>query len=122
MTAEIPAYQIHAVLQSLSRRLCGEQTAFPDGRPSAAQPLVRSGEDRWLQATIERVSDKIIDKITRLPAATAAPDAAKPTSRSGCRVAPPMQFVFHRLDEGQRKQRCVMPIEEANLLITRKRG
>lgn len=122
MTADIPSYQIHAVLQSLSRRLCGEQTAFPDRRLSPERPTNHSGEDRWLQATIERVSDKIIDKITHLPDAPTAPNAMASGSAKDSAAELPMQFVFHRLDENQCKQRCVMPIEEANFLITKKHG
>lgn len=107
---EIPTYQIHAVLGSLSRRLY---------RRSRAREAAGSGataEDRRLQGVIERVSCRIIARITEAGLSREKAGSWKHLQCSRSGGDEPMRFQYSVLDpEGRRRQHSI-PIEAASLL------
>lgn len=108
---EIPTYQIHAVLGSLSRRLYHRSRSRDAGRGATA-------EDRRLQGVIERVSCRIIARITEAGLNREKTGAWRhlQLNRSGSGGDEPMRFQYSVLDpEGRRRHRSI-PIEAASLL------
>lgn len=107
---ETPTYQVHAVLSSLSRRLscqtCGEQ-----------DPGNKVAEDRRLQGVIERVSNRIIERITQEGVNQEKNGRQEHLQASGSGNQKPLRFQFSILDKNGRCQLRTIPIEAASLLL-----
>ncbi len=107
---EIPTYQIHAVLGSLSRRL------YHRSRAQEAAGCGATAEDHRLQGVIERVSRRIIARITEAGLSREKTGSWKHLQCSRSGGGEPMRFRYSVLDpEGRRRQHSI-PIEAASLL------
>jgi len=106
---EIPTYQIHAVLSSLSRRLNCRSAA--DGAGGG-----KKTEDLRLQGVIERVSRKIVQRITEAGLNQGKTGAWEHLQSSRPRGKEPLLFRYSILDHNGRRQRRSIPIEAASLL------
>ena len=106
---EIPTYQIHAVLSSLSRRLSRQACEQDAGS--------RTAEDHRLQGVIERVSRSIIEKITQAGVNQERNGRQEHLQTSGSDGQDPPHFQFSVLDESGRRQFRTIPIEAASLLL-----
>jgi hypothetical protein len=105
----VPSYQMHNVLNVYSKQLRQNMTAgnnkkTPD-TPSADQVNLAPGGRR--EATIEKVSKAIIDKITRSGTETAPGPTNKTT------------FVFNVIDAINKKITNTLSVEDSNFLIRR---
>lgn len=106
---EIPTYQIHAVLSSLSRRLnCRSDV---DGAGGG-----KNTEDHRLQGVIERVSRRIVERITEAGLRQERTGAWEHLQSSRPRGEEPLLFRYSVLDRNGRRQRRSIPIEAASLL------
>lgn len=106
---EIPTYQIHAVLSSLSRRL-SRQACKLDARS-------RTAEDHRLQGVIERVSRSIIERITQAGVSQEKNGCQEHLQTRGSGGQAPPHFQFSVLDESGHRQPRTIPIEAASLLL-----
>ena len=106
---EIPTYQIHAVLSSLSRRL-----HYRDGLQGAGGG--KTAEDRRLQGVIERVSCRIIEKITAAGLHREKNGAWEHLQCNHAGGKDPLLFRYSVLDSQGRRRRRSIAIEAASLL------
>ncbi len=106
---EIPTYQIHAVLSSLSRRLNCRSGA--DGAGGG-----RNTEDRRLQGVIERVSRNIIERITEAGLSRERNGAWEHLQSRRSHGEEPFIFKYSILDPSGQRRRRTIPIEAASLL------
>lgn len=106
---EIPTYQIHAVLSSLSRRLNCRSGA--DGAGGG-----KNTEDHHLQRVIERVSHRIVERITEAGLSQERTGAWEHLQSSRSRGEEPLLFRYSILDRNGRRRHRSIPIEAASLL------
>jgi len=106
---EIPTYQIHAVLSSLSRRLDCRSGAEGTGGGG-------NTKDRRFQGIIERVSRNIIERITEAGLNRGKNGAWEHLQSGHSHSRKPLLFKYTILDPGGRRRRHSIPIEAASLL------
>lgn len=114
---QIPAYQIHNVLNTYSLQLYKAGTAAGDGDCERASSINRISPEMTRQAVIDKVAEEIVQRITRLdalpespPASTAPADSAEIRSN---------QFVFNTLDTRNMKIPQTLSIEDSIFFIKR---
>jgi len=106
---EIPTYQIHAVLSSLSRRLNCRSGAGGAGGG-------KNTEDHRLQGVIERVSRKIVERITEAGLSQERTGGWEHLQSSRPRGEEPFLFRYSILDHNGRRRYRSIPVEAASLL------
>jgi hypothetical protein len=123
----VPSYQMHNVLNVYSKQLrhnmTSEQKTQTPERPAADRVSLTVEERR--QATIEKVSKDIIDKITRCGSLTetrgritqpARGDSEKAALSGKAQIA---EFVFNAIDSINNKQTNTLSVEDSSFLIHR---
>ena len=123
----VPSYQMHNVLNVYSRQLRHNMTSankksLSEKLPTDQVSLTPEGKK---QATIERVSKDILDKISRLgsrsgidqqPTERAKDGVEKETVADDGKEA---AFVFNVIDTINQKRRNTLSVEDASFLIKR---
>ena len=123
----VPSYQMHNVLNVFSKQLrhnmiYGNKKNTPEKLPADQVSLTPESKR---QATIEKVSNDIIEKITRLGSQTRSDQ--EPTERAKEGVAKETAagdaketaFVFNVIDTINQKTRNTLSVEDSNFLIKR---
>ncbi len=123
----VPSYQMHNVLNVYSKQLrqnitSGQKKALSEKLPADKVSLTPEAKR---QATIEKVSKDILDKITRLgtrngadhqPAEQAKPGVEKEIAADGENET---TFVFNVIDTINEKRRSTLSVEDSKFLIKR---
>ena len=123
----VPSYQMHNVLNVYSRQLRHNMTSankksLSEKLPADQVSLTPEGKK---QATIERISKDILDKISRLgsrsgvdqqPTERAKDGVEKETVADDGKEA---AFVFNVIDTINQKRRNTLSVEDASFLIKR---
>ena len=123
----VPSYQMHNVLNVYSRQLrhnltSANKKSLSEKLPTDQVSLTPEGKK---QATIERISKDILDKISRLgsrsgvdqqPTERAKDGVEKETVADDGKEA---AFVFNVIDTINQKRRNTLSVEDASFLIKR---
>ena len=123
----IPSYQMHNVLNVYSKKLRHNMTSETRKNLSEKLPTDRVSltPEGKRQATIEKVSNDILEKITRLgsrnsvdrqPAERAKDGVEKET---GADDGKETTFVFNVIDTINQKRRNTLSVEDSSFLIKR---
>ena len=123
----VPSYQIHNVLNVYSKSLRQNMASGNKKTLSEKVPVdkVSLTPEAKRQATIEKVSKDILDKITRLgtlggadhqPAEQAKKGVEKEIAADGEKES---AFVFNVIDTINQKRRNTLSVEDSNFLIKR---
>ncbi len=123
----VPSYQMHNILSVYSKQLrhnmtSGNQKTLSEEMPTDKVSLTPEAKR---QATIEKVSKDILDKITRLgtrggaghqPAEQAKPGVKKENVADEGKET---TFVFNVIDTINQKRRNTLSVEDSSFLIDR---
>ena len=123
----VPSYQMHNVLNVYSKKLrhnmtSGNRKNLSEKLPTDKVSLTPEGKR---QATIEKVSNDILEKITRLgsrngvdqqPAERAKDGVEKETAADDGKET---TFVFNVIDTINQKRRNTLSVEDSSFLIKR---
>jgi len=123
----VPSYQMHNILNVYSKQLrhnmtSGNRKTLSDKLPVDLVSLTPEGKR---QATIEKVSKDILEKITRLgtwngadqqPAERAKEGVEKESTADDTKET---TFVFNVIDTINQKRRNTLSVEDSSLLIKR---
>ncbi len=121
----IPSYQMHNVLNVYSKQLrqnmaSANKKSLSGKLPTDQVSLTPKGKR---QATIEKVSKDILDKISRL--GTRNIDEQPPAERDGVKTetaaeeAQETAFVFNVIDTINQKRKNTLSVEDSSFLIKR---
>lgn len=123
----VPSYQMHNILNVYSKQLRHNMTSGNRKNLSEKLPadLVSLTPEGKRQATIEKVSKDILEKITRLgtgngadhqPAERAKEGVEKETTADDTKET---TFVFNVIDTINQKRRNTLSVEDSSFLIKR---
>jgi hypothetical protein len=123
----VPSYQMHNVLNVFSKHL--RDNMIPGNKKNTSSKLpadqVSLTPESKRQATIKKVSNDIIEKITRLGSQTRSDQEPTERAKEGveketaARNAKETTFVFNVIDTINQKTRNTLSVEDSSFLIKR---
>lgn len=123
----VPSHQMHNVLNVYSRQLRHNMTSGHKKDPSEKLPTdqVSLTPEGKKQATIEKVSKDILEKITRLGSRNGTEQEPTERAKNGVQKeteaddAKETTFVFNVIDTINQKRRNTLSVEDSSFLIQR---
>ena len=123
----VPSYQMHNVLNVYSKQLrdnmtSGNRKNLSEKLPADQVCLTPEGKR---QATLEKVSKDILEKITRFGTRNGADQQPAERAKEGIKKETPAgdteeaTFVFNVIDTINQKQRNTLSVEDSSFLIKR---
>ena len=121
----IPSYQMHNVLNVYSKQLSQNRIGGNSKNQfqKSLTDQIKLSPEAKRKATIERVANEILDKITHLGNQNAEDQIAKEVSDQGQRnqgkSKKANQFIFNVIDELNKKKQNSLSVEDTNFLVNR---
>ena len=123
----VPSYQMHNVLNVFSKQLRHNMTSGNRKNLSEKLPTdqVSLNPEGKRQATIEKVSNDILEKITRLGSRNGVDQQPKERAKDGVEMETAADdgkettFVFNVIDTINQKRRNTLSVEDSSFLIKR---
>ena len=121
----IPSYQMHNVLNVYSKQLSQNRIGGNSKNQfqKSLTDQIKLSPEAKRKATIERVANEILDKITHLGNQNAEDQIAKEVSDQGMRnhgkSKKTNQFIFNVIDELNKKKQSSLSIEDTHFLVNR---
>ena len=121
----VPSYQMHNILTVYSRQLrqniASSSNKKTPGRPQADQVNLSTGGKR--EATIEKVSKDIVDKITKFDSLDDSRDRVTERAKDKAEIETTAgrknktNFIFNVIDEINKKTTNTLSVEDPSFLI-----
>jgi len=121
----IPSYQMHNVLNVYSKQLSLNRIGGNSKNQfqKSLTDQIKVSPEAKRKATIERVANEILDKITHLGNQNAEDQIAKEVSdqeqRNQGKSKKTNQFIFNVIDELNKKKQSSLSIEDTHFLVNR---